>query len=108
MADFSNMQASVDAYDAQIKSTEERLRRLAAERLDIFKAACPVRVGDIVVVTRDRSQIKAGTEMLVREVEIRSWCKLGEAPWLLASAKKADGSWATRTYRLFDCYKAKL
>lgn len=100
---FDNLQGAVDDLEARIKAKREELSALNKELRDLRMSACPVAEGDIVICTRRGKRVEA----IVRAVELRSWDKLGDRPWIKVSLKRADGEWSKAVIHAFNGYEVR-
>lgn len=100
---FDNLQGAVDDLEAQIKRKREELSALIKEQHELRMSACPVNEGDVVIYTRRGKRVEA----IVRKVELRSWDKLGEKPWIKVSLRRSDGEWSKADIHAFNDWEVK-
>jgi len=84
------LEKRVAELEKQLRDAQDLLRKAKLE-------ACVVKVGDIVVNTKD------GTEHRVTEVDVR-WNDLSR-PWVYGNPKKKDGTWGTARRALYHHWK---
>lgn len=84
---------------AAIGETRRKLGTLEAELREVRTAAAPVKVGDIVWLTRRKR------DGIVRSIDI---VPIGRKQWLLVSIKKMDGDWSQQSINAFpDSWEMK-
>lgn len=98
---FDNLQGAVTDLEARIMEKRKELGALNQELRDLRMSACPVAEGDVVIYTRHKKRVEA----IVRSVELRTWDKLGDRPWIKVSLKRADGEWSKAAIHAFSDYE---
>lgn len=85
--------ADIEWLEKRVRDIRASLRDAEAELQKAKLDACPVKIGDIVVATRN------GKRHRIIDVDVR-WNK----PWVTANPMKADGTFGTARRQLFDHY----